>query len=734
MVAERDGGQVRRLVPDAEHPVSRGFACVKGPAMLEVHRDPARLDHPERRDPERSDAWTRVSWHAALGDIGARIKKIRDEHGPDAIGVYIGNPTAFNVGLSVYAAGFLAALGTRNFFNAASLDCQNKFAVSEEMFGHYVIQPIPDLDHTDFFLCLGSNPLVSQMSFVAMPRALERLKGIVGRGGRVVHVNPRRTETADAVGEQLFIRPDSDAYLVMGMLRAIFEGGWEDRAACAALAGVAALREAARAFSLDDVAAATGIARETIVELARAFAHAPSANAYCSTGVNQGSFGSLAFLGVQALNAVTGNLDRAGGALVPSRAVKFATLARLLGRVRPPRPSRIGNFPPVAESLPTGILADEILTPGHGRIRALLVIAGNPLLSAPAGGRLAEALDALDLCVSIDLYRNDTGARAHYTLPATDWLEREDFPLVQSGMQPAPYAQLSPAVATPRGERRHEADILVAIARAARLRMFGTRGLTTLFARVAPRHVYPWVSRLVGLPASREPVLVAPDTPGAFLDAVPTRDGRVDVGPAKVLADVPRAARALPARGDLAAGLAADRAAAATLAQLVDERAAQAAAQRRSLPARHSPRRRGAARRGRRCARGGDVGVGARRGRGAARRRAHAGHGVDAARLAGERELARRRRTGGAGAAVGHGAVQRDRSGREGTRTLKDGHGEFVRDRRHALRRQREVQISPARRSQRRRALAVLAQGAAREPACATRTVASSSATTSRRC
>jgi len=538
MVAELDGGEVRRLVPDAAHPVSRGFACVKGPAMLDVHRDPARLDHPERRI---GSGWQRAGWRDALDDIGARLRRIRDRHGPDAVGVYIGNPTAFNAGLSVYAAGFLAALGTRNFFNAGSLDCQNKFAVADEMFGHYVIQPIPDLDHTDFFLCLGSNPLVSQMSFVAMPRALERLKAIAARGGRVVFVNPRRTETAQAVGEQQFIRPDTDAFLVMGMLRVIFDEELADRAACAALAHVEELRAAARAFDLDDVAGATGIARDTIVELARSFARAPSANAYCSTGVNQGSSGSLAFLGVQALNAVTGNLDRAGGALVPLRAVRLAKLARLLGRVRPPRPSRIGNFPPVAESLPTGILADEILTPGDGQIRALIVIAGNPLLSAPSGTRLAEALRSLELCVSIDLYRNETGALAHWTLPATDWLEREDFPLVQSGMQPEPYAQLSPPLLRPRAERRTEADILVELARAAGLRMFATRGLTSLFARVPPKRILPWVSRAVGLPPSREPMLVPPDEPGAFLGAVPTRDGRVDVGPARVLADVPRA-------------------------------------------------------------------------------------------------------------------------------------------------------------------------------------------------
>src|SRR5262249_35403800 len=160
----------------------------------------------------------------------------------------------------------------------------------EHMFGHYVIQPIPDLDHTDFFLCLGSNPLVSQMSFVAMPRPLERLRGIVARGGRVVFVNPRRTETAQAVGEQPFIRPDTDAFLLMAILRVVFDEELHDPAACAQLAGLDALRAAVRRFDLSDVAIATGIAVDTIVDLARSFARALTANAYCSTGVNQGSF------------------------------------------------------------------------------------------------------------------------------------------------------------------------------------------------------------------------------------------------------------------------------------------------------------------------------------------------------------------------------------------------------------------------------------------------------------
>jgi formate dehydrogenase len=532
--------EVVRLRPDAAHPVTRGYACVKGTAMLDVHRDPDRLARPERRRPDGS--WEAMSWERAIADIGGELARIRRAHGPDAIGVYIGNPTAFNWALSVYSTGFLAALGTRNFFNASSLDCQNKFAVAERMFGSYAIQPIPDLDRTELFLCLGSNPLVSQMSFVAMPRALERLRGIVGRGGRVIFVNPRRTETARAVAgsEQVFIRPDTDVFLLFGMLRVIFDEGLEDLDATRDMEGIEGLRAAARRFDLDRAARVTGVPRATIEELARALARTRRATVYASTGVNMGSNGTVAYWAVQALNAITGHLDREGGARVPARALKLARLARLLDAVRPPRPSRVGGFPAVAASLPTGILADEILTPGRDRIRALIVIAGNPLLSAPNGPRLAKALGALDLLVSIDLYRNETGARAHYTLPATDWLERADFPLVQVGMQPEPYAQVTEAVATPRDERRTEAEILVDLADAAGLRMFRAPGANAILRRAGNRLLIPALSRLLGMPVGPPGGVRLPDDePGAFLRAVPTPSRRVELAPAELVARIP---------------------------------------------------------------------------------------------------------------------------------------------------------------------------------------------------
>jgi formate dehydrogenase len=380
------------------------------------------------------------------------------------------------------------------------------------------------------------------MSFVAMPRALERLRGIVGRGGRVIFVNPRRTETARSVegSEQVFIRPDTDVFLLFGMLRVIFDEGLEDLDATRDMEGIEGLRAAARRFDLDRVARVTGVPRATIEELARALARTRRATVYASTGVNMGSNGTVAYWAVQALNAITGHLDREGGARVPARALKLARLARLLDAVRPPRPSRVGGFPVVAASLPTGILADEILTPGRDRIRALIVIAGNPLLSAPNGPRLAKALGALDLLVSIDLYRNETGARAHYTLPATDWLERADFPLVQVGMQPEPYAQVTEAVATPRDERRTEAEILVDLADAAGLRMFRAPGANAILRRAGNRLLIPALSRLLGMPVGPPGGVRLPDDePGAFLRAVPTPSRRVELAPAELVARIP---------------------------------------------------------------------------------------------------------------------------------------------------------------------------------------------------
>lgn len=490
LLADVDGDRVVALRPDRDHVVSRGFACAKGTRFAELHTSPSRVDHPMVRD---GGKLVRTSWEQANRDIGRTLRRLRDEHGPHATAVYVGNPAAFSYTLPLYAMGLIRALGTRNYFSAGSQDCNNKFVVARRMLGSAATHPVPDLERADFALLVGTNPSVSQSSFVNAPRMVERLQAIERRGGQVVVVDPRRSETARAVGQHVPIVPDTDAALLLALLATIFEERLEHAETLARHAkDVSKLREAVRGFSPERVAPLTGVAAATTRDIARRFARAKGAFCHVSTGVNQGRFGNIAYAAKLALELCTGNLDREGGALMVRGAVDTAAIARLVGLdSEPPWRSRVGSHAPVLGTLPASILADEILTPGREKVRALIVIAGNPLLSAPAEDRLREAFGKLELLVSIDLFVNDTGAHATHVLPSTDFLEREDLPLSQLQLQPSPYLQWTDAVVAPRGERRQDYRIFLGLCRAAKLPFFGShvadRALRAALALGGPR-------------------------------------------------------------------------------------------------------------------------------------------------------------------------------------------------------------------------------------------------------
>ncbi len=465
LLADVDGEQVVALRPDPDHVVSRGYACAKGTRFLEVHRSAERIDRPLIR---KHGALEPASWDEALSDAGERIRAIRDTYGPHSVGVYIGNPAAFSYTIPTFGLGFVKGIGTRNYYGAGSLDCNNKFVVSTRMLGSPATHPVPDLDRAKFAILIGTNPSVSQSSFVHAPRMIERLQNIEKNGGRVFIVDPRRTETARTVGTWVPIVPDTDALLLLGILAVVFAEGLEDREVIRRHAvGIEALEKAVRPFTPERVSATTRVPVDTIVEMALGMARSGGAFCHVSTGVNMGTFGNIAYAAKIALELVTGNLDREGGALVPRGALDTARLASLLGFDREPKwKSRIGGFSPVMGTMPTAILADEILTDGPERIRALVVMAGNPVLSGPDGARLAQALDKLDVFVSIDLFVNDTAATAAtHVLPCTDFLEREDFPLATLQLQPESFLQWTDAVVPPRGERRQEWRILSDLAK-----------------------------------------------------------------------------------------------------------------------------------------------------------------------------------------------------------------------------------------------------------------------------
>jgi anaerobic selenocysteine-containing dehydrogenase len=463
LVATVEGtGDQQRLVqlrPDKDHPLSRGFTCPKGIAMTDVQNDPDRVLHPLRRTP--SGDFEQVSWDEALDDIARRLAAVHDEHGADSVGWYFGNPAAFSYSHVLWLQGLILAMGLRHVYSAGSQDVNNRFVASKLLYDHAAVVPIPDLARTDFLLMIGANPVVSHGSLISAPRMKEDLKAITARGGRVVVVDPRRTETA-AMFEHVPVRPDGDAWLLLSLLHVVFaEGLQDDRAISRQSTGVQALRDAAAAYSPEATAVRTGLEPDDVRGLAHDLATAESAAVYGRTGSCLGNHGTLVAYLMDALALVTGNLDRPGGNVFGRNPLPLEVAGELAGVLSyDRRRSRVGGFPDVLGTWPAALMAKEIRLPGPGRLRALFVSAGNPVLSVPNGPELASALGELDLLVSLDLYVNETNKHADYVVPTTTWLEREDVPVASLSFFATPFIQFTEAVVPARGEARPEWRII----------------------------------------------------------------------------------------------------------------------------------------------------------------------------------------------------------------------------------------------------------------------------------
>lgn len=559
MVATVEEGIVTQLRPDRDHPLSRGYACPKGIAFADVQNDPERVTHPLRR---RADGtFERVSWDAAIGEIGRRLRAVRDAHGGGSVGWYMGNPGAFSHSHPIWAKGFVDALGSAHYYTASSQDVANKFAASAMLYGSCALWPIPDLQRTSFLLVVGANPLVSHGSVLTAPRVRDQLHAIVARGGRVVVVDPRRSETARAF-EHRPIAPDADAFLLLAMLHVVFAEGLADERAIARQAvGAGWLRVAAERFAPEDVEGRTGVPAAEIRRLARDFAAADGAVAYGRTGSCLGRFGTITAFLLEALNLVTGNLDRPGGAVLGMPAVKLDEVlrnARLDTYAQ--RRSRVGGFPDVLGAMPAALIPQEIETPGPGQLRALFVSAGNPALSCPDGEAFARALPQLDLLVSIDLYVTETNRHADFVLPATTFLEREDLPLAFLGLYTTPFAQWTDPVIEPRGEARDEWRIIDALGR--ELGIVPLPGpvrtprwladcitperVMDLLLRTGPQRLS--VKRLRRSPSGE--VLGEHIPTGVLHRRLRTPDRRVHLDPAPIRAELERLATSAPATSD----------------------------------------------------------------------------------------------------------------------------------------------------------------------------------------
>jgi anaerobic selenocysteine-containing dehydrogenase len=455
-----DAQRMVALRPDKAHPVSAGFACHKGLLALEVHRDPDRLNAPIRRAAEGE--FVEASWEEAIGDIAPRLKALIEEHGPESVAVYMGNPSAFNALGAVAAGIFAQSLGIKRFFFAGTQDCTNKFAISEILYGSAEIHPIADLDHSDYILMMGTNPRISKMSFLSTPDPVGALRAARDRGAKIRFVNPLAIDDLSDVGDTLQIRPDTDAYFLAALLCEIDATcGFNEKVLAdigngTSVGHVDRLRDFVRAYPVDRVAGLVGLPAQTIREVAREFASAESASIHISTGVNMGQQGALAYWLVQMLSLVTGNLDRRGGNIVAARA--FPGLP--MGEEPALEETKWGTYRPSRGATPPGSLIADMIRDDEKPIRALLVIAGNPLLSIGGEERMREAFADLDLLVSIDFYRNATAELADWVLPAADWFEREDLNFFVQGVQRKPYLQWTDRVVAPTYERKEDWWIL----------------------------------------------------------------------------------------------------------------------------------------------------------------------------------------------------------------------------------------------------------------------------------
>jgi anaerobic selenocysteine-containing dehydrogenase len=548
-----DGPAVTGVRGNPADPLSRGHVCPKGIALADVQADPDRLTRPVRRVGEGIDArWMEMDWDEALDLVSRRLAEAQDTHGDDALAVYLGNPNAHSLGSQTHGTALVRSLRTHNRYSATSVDQLPHQLVAHWMFGHQLLLPVPDLDRTSHFLVVGANPMASNGSLMTVPDFPGRLRELRARGGRMVVLDPRRTETARAADEHHFVRPGTDAYVLLAMVRELLESG--TGAVPAYADGLEEVRAAVAPFTPERAERASGLSADEVRRLAREMAEADRAAAYCRIGVSAGPWGSVCVWAVTLLNVLTGNLDRVGGVMFTSPAIDLVGTG-LVGRGHWDRwRSRVRDLPEALGELPVSALREEITTPGPGQVRALLTIAGNPVLSTPDGAALDEALPGLDFMVAVDIYVNETTRHADVILPPTTVLERDQYDLVFHALAVRNTARFTPAVLPRSPHQRHDWEVYRDLALGVARHRRGREDLRTRLRRrvrltSSPRRVIALLLRrgdsglrLRTLLERPEGVDLGPLRAGLLPGRLRTRDGRLALAPPLVVADVGRLA------------------------------------------------------------------------------------------------------------------------------------------------------------------------------------------------
>ena len=422
--------QVVRIRGDRDDVFSHGFICPKGSTLKQLHEDPDRLRKPlVKRDGKHVE----VSWEEAWQVVNDGLMGVIERHGRGALSAYLGNPNAHNLGPQLFSAVMLRSMGSRNVFSASTVDQVPKHVAGGLMFGTPQSIPVPDVDHTDYLMMLGANPYASNGSLCTSPDFPGRIQAIRARGGKVVVVDPRRTKTAEESDEWISIRPGTDGLFLAAMVNVMFAENLvsiEPRIA-SLLNGVDELRDAVAAFTPAAVQDVTGVSAETTTRLARELCGARTAAVYGRIGVNTVEFGTTNAWLIDAINVLTGNIDSRGGAMFTTPGTGSSTTRGAAGKGKGfamgRGHSRVSNKPEVLGEYPVAVLAEEITTPGENQVRALITVAGNPVLSTPHSNQLDAALAELEFMVSIDIYLNETTRHADVILPPPSALEKDHY-------------------------------------------------------------------------------------------------------------------------------------------------------------------------------------------------------------------------------------------------------------------------------------------------------------------
>jgi anaerobic selenocysteine-containing dehydrogenase len=488
LAIEHDDREVFSIKGDNQDPLSRGHICPKALALQDIYYDTDRLRTPVQKT---ANGFEPISWQAAFDLVEKKLRQIRNQHGDDAVALYLGNPTVHNYGAMMFQGFLKSSLQTKNRFAATSVDQLPHHFAASQMFGHGLLIPVPDIDHTEHMLILGANPAASNGSLMTAPGVKGRLKAIRDRGGKVVLIDPRATETAPLVDEHHFVRPGTDAYLLGAILQVIFSQKLTRLERMAAYTkNIDQLSACVASLTPELAEAETGIAADVIRHIAIDFAKADRAVAYGRMGVStQANGGSCHWL-INAINLVTGNLDRRGGQMFATPAVGIVGrqgTAHEFGRWH----SRVRGLPEFEGDLPVSVMAEEMLTPGEGQIRAMITNAGNPVLSCPNGRQLDRAIAGLDFFVAMDIYVNETTRHADLILPSPTGLETDHYDLAFNALAVHDVAKHSPPIFDPVAGSRYDWQIMKELA----LRLTSKPiGLPRRFKQAFRKRVLQWAT------------------------------------------------------------------------------------------------------------------------------------------------------------------------------------------------------------------------------------------------